>query len=155
MKRTMLLSGVAMAVALAAPLTLHADPGGHSRGHAKHERADVEHERDAHRDGDWRFHNDDRVVIRSYIAERYHRDCPPGLAKKHNGCMPPGKMHRYRSGEVLATNVVWEPVPQDVLVRLHEPYPGTQYVMVDRNVLLINEATKKVLDAITLYSAVQ
>jgi hypothetical protein len=25
--------------------------------------------------------------------------CPPGLAKKHNGCMPPGQARRFNRGE--------------------------------------------------------
>jgi hypothetical protein len=27
------------------------------------------------------------------------RHCPPGLAKKHNGCMPPGHAKRYNRGD--------------------------------------------------------
>lgn len=29
----------------------------------------------------------------------YSRDCPPGLAKKHNGCMAPGHARRLNRGQ--------------------------------------------------------
>jgi hypothetical protein len=29
----------------------------------------------------------------------YGRGCPPGLAKKHNGCMPPGQARKLARGE--------------------------------------------------------
>lgn len=96
-----------------------------------------------------------RVVIKEYISHNYHSNCPPGLAKKHNGCLPPGQAKKlYRVGYTLPSTVVWEPVPQSLLVRL-DPVPmGYQYVMVDRDVLLVSEASHKVIDAITLLSAV-
>lgn len=84
----------------------------------------------------------------------YKRSCPPGLAKKHNGCMPPAHAKRYIVGEVLPHDVVYYEVPRHVLVRL-EPAPyGTRYVRVDEDVLLISEASKKIIDAFTLLSAV-
>jgi hypothetical protein len=39
----------------------------------------------------YRHHREDRNY--GYRDER--RGCPPGLAKKHNGCMPPGQAKRY------------------------------------------------------------
>lgn len=67
------------------------------------ERSDGEY-RD--RDGDGRYDRDDR---RDRDDDRYDRDgrrfCPPGLAKKNNGCLPPGQVgrgmregDRYRDG---------------------------------------------------------
>ena len=37
-----------------------------------------------------------RFVYRDdyYVDERGRRGCPPGLAKKHNGCLPPGQARR-------------------------------------------------------------
>jgi hypothetical protein len=33
-----------------------------------------------------------RASIQGYFADQYRRGhCPPGLAKKHNGCMAPGQ----------------------------------------------------------------
>ena len=39
------------------------------------------------------FNEQHRARVREYYAKEYGdgRKCPPGLAKKHNGCMPPGQ----------------------------------------------------------------
>jgi hypothetical protein len=39
----------------------------------------------------YRHHREDRNY--GYRDER--RGCPPGLAKKHNGCMPPGQAKKW------------------------------------------------------------
>ncbi|MFY9287960.1 MAG: RcnB family protein [Alphaproteobacteria bacterium] len=97
----------------------------------------------------------DRKIIRQYIVDDYRSNCPPGLAKKHNGCMPPGQAKkRYHVGHVLPQDVVWEPIPQPLLVKLRPAPVGYRYVRVDTDVLLIAEASHKVIDAITLLSAV-
>lgn len=128
----------------------HDDHGhGHGKGHgSKH----WDHDDD---DVNVVIINNDRSRIRNYIYEDYRDHCPPGLAKKHNGCMPPGQYKkRYVVGRPLPSYVVYEPVPEYVLYDL-EPVPvGYQYVRVDRDVLLINMASKKVIDAVTLLSAV-
>jgi hypothetical protein len=94
----------------------------------------------------------DQEIIRSYIKSGYHPHCPPGLAKKHNGCLPPGIAKKYHMGERL--DAEYTPLPEGILVKLH-PMAGYQYVQVDRDVLLISEASKKVIDAVTLLSAVK
>lgn len=95
----------------------------------------------------------DRVLIRNYMVQDYRSHCPPGLAKKHNGCMPPGQAQKYRIGGVLADGI-YVPVSGDLLTILSPVPRGYQYVQVDQDVLLISEASKKVIDAVTLLSAV-
>lgn len=140
---------------LAAPA--HADKGGHGKGH-KDDKHHAEHW-DYNDDHDTNviivIGNNDRTVIRDYVANDWHRHCPPGLAKKHNGCMPPGQAKkRYRIGERLPDNVVFVPVPVELRERLHPVPSGYEYVQVDKDILLISEAGKKVIDAVTLLSAV-
>ncbi len=136
--------------------------------------ADKGHGKDGHR---WERHHDDdgqgedgrhggrvevividprdRVLIERYVARDYARNCPPGLAKKHNGCLPPGQAKkRYRVGERLPPDVVYYPVPRELLGELAPVPAGYEYVRVDKDILLIGEATKKVIDAVTLLSAV-
>jgi len=96
----------------------------------------------------------DRVRIQNYLANDYRRNCPPGLAKKHNGCMPPGQAKKYRVGYPLPHDVVFFPVTGDLLDYLSPVPRGYRYVQVDKDVLLIGEASKKVIDAVTLLSAV-
>jgi hypothetical protein len=60
------------------------------------------HERDrvfvAGADGDRRHDRNDRqvVVLTPYRDDGLIRGCPPGLAKKHNGCLPPGQAKKMR-----------------------------------------------------------
>lgn len=97
------------------------------------------------------FDDDDRRVTRVYYVEHYGgaRGCPPGLAKKHNGCMPPGHAKKYYIGQPLPTAVVYYPVPQPVLVQLPPPPVGHKYVRVAADILLIAVGTSMVVDAMT------
>lgn len=125
-----------------------ADPG---KGH-KH-KSHHEESHTGHRHGSDGFSDHDRVLIRTYLARDYHKHCPPGLAKKHNGCLPPGQAKKYRIGQILPPGI-YIPVAGDLLDVLSPVPRGYQYVQVDRDVLLISEASKKVIDAVTLLSAV-
>jgi hypothetical protein len=101
-----------------------------------------------------RIGTQDRAVIKDYIGKENRKHCPPGLAKKNNGCLPPGLAKKYSVGEVLPDNVEFFPVPGDLLKILSPAPKGYKYVQVDKDVLLIAEASKKVIDAVTLLSAV-
>lgn len=99
------------------------------------------------------FGDHNKVIISEYLAREYAPNCPPGLAKKHNGCLPPGiAKKRYVIGKPFHGQ--WHPVPHDLLSMLDPAPIGYQYVKVDKDVLLISEASKKVIDAVTLLSAV-
>ena len=74
--------------------------------------------------------------------------CPPGLAKKHNGCLPPGQAKKWQRGQVLARTVVYYPVPREVVVRIGVAPPGYRYVRVANDILLIAIGTQMVVDAI-------
>jgi Ni/Co efflux regulator RcnB len=97
------------------------------------------------------FDDDDRRSVRGYYVEHYGggKGCPPGLAKKNNGCMPPGQAKKYNIGQPLPTAVVYYPVPQPVLVTLPPPPVGHKYVRVAADILLIAVGTSMVVDAIT------
>ena len=46
--------------------------------------------------GGWYFGDRHRAAIRDYYDHQYRSGhCPPGLAKKHNGCMPPGQAKKW------------------------------------------------------------
>ncbi len=94
----------------------------------------------------------DQQLIRDYLRSKHARHCPPGIAKKNNGCLPPGIAKKYALGQPLPPGV-GKKLPGDLLSRLH-PVPGHMYVQVDKDILLIAEATRHVVDAITLLSAV-
>jgi Ni/Co efflux regulator RcnB len=95
------------------------------------------------------FREPQRVVVREYYEPRMRAGkCPPGLKKKHNGCMPPGQVRLWSRGHVLPPDVVYYPVPASVQVRLGTPPAGHKFVRVASDILLIAVGTSLVVDAI-------
>lgn len=123
---------------------------------------DYEHSERHHGDDDDDFNLDvnihigggDRELISRYIRDDLRRNCPPGLAKKNPPCIPPGQVKKWRKGYALPDDVVFFPVTGDLRANLSPLPRGYSYVHVDKDVLLIAEASKKVIDAVTLLSAV-
>lgn len=96
------------------------------------------------------FNDDKRAHIRSYYEDEFRGGhCPPGLAKKNNGCMPPGQAKKWRMGRPLPQNVVIYDVPPALVIRIGVPPPGYKYVRVASDILLIAVGTRMVADAIT------
>ena len=74
--------------------------------------------------------------------------CPPGLAKKGNGCMPPGQAKKaYSIGQPLPPGVVYYELPPVLAVRLGAPPAGHRFVRVAADILLIAIGTGMVVDA--------
>ncbi len=95
------------------------------------------------------FDDDKRTHIRTYYEEEFRSGfCPPGLAKKNNGCMPPGQAKKWRMGQPLARDVVFYDVPPALVVRIGVPPAGYKYVRVASDILMIAVGTRMVVDAI-------
>lgn len=95
------------------------------------------------------FGDSQRKVIRNYYGEQSRAGrCPPGLAKKNNGCMPPGQARKWAVGQALPRDVVYYSVPQSVVIQLGVPPPAHRYVRVAADILLIAIGTNLVIDAI-------
>jgi Ni/Co efflux regulator RcnB len=95
------------------------------------------------------FGGSQRDAARDYYGSQYSgKRCPPGLAKKNNGCMPPGQAKKWSVGHTLPRDVVFYPVPQTVSVRIGVPPSGYRYVRVANDILLIAIGTSMVVDAI-------
>jgi len=75
-------------------------------------------------------------------------NAPPGLAKKHNGCMPPGQAKKWVLGKPLPAGVVYYSLPRKILVELGPPPPNHKYVRVAQDILLLATGTGMVVDAI-------
>ena len=97
------------------------------------------------------FNDRDRDEVHRYWVDSYGRgNCPPGLAKKHNGCMPPGQAKkRYVVGQRLPTTVVIQPLPPVLVTRLGRAPAGYEYAVVDGDVVKLAIGTRLVVDAIT------
>lgn len=74
--------------------------------------------------------------------------CPPGLAKKNNGCLPPGQAKKWQKGHALPRDVQYYPVPNELVVRMGVPPAGYKYVRVAGDILLVAVGTMMVVDAI-------
>ena len=95
------------------------------------------------------FQDNHRTVVREYYVEQYRTGrCPPGLAKKNNGCMPPGHAKRWQIGQPLARNVVYYEVAPTLVTHFGPAPTGYRYVRVDSDILLIAIATGLVVDAL-------
>jgi len=95
------------------------------------------------------FGDQQRVVIREYYGKQHKAGrCPPGLAKKNNGCMPPGQAKKWAVGQPLHRDVVYYSVPKSVVIQLGLPPSGHKYVRVASDILLIAVGTGLIVDAI-------
>lgn len=90
-----------------------------------------------------------RVVVQEYYGQQYRAGrCPPGLAKKNNGCLPPGQAKKWAVGQPLPSDVRYYAVPQSVVLQLGVPPAGHKYVRVAADILLIAVGTGLIVDAI-------
>ncbi|WP_416898832.1 MAG: hypothetical protein ACMVY4_03620 [Minwuia sp.] len=80
--------------------------------------------------------------------------CPPGLAKKNNGCLPPGiAKKRYQIGQPVPDDVIIRYIPRDDYRHYPPVEDGYVYGRVDGDLLLIAEATRRVVDAVIAVDA--
>jgi Ni/Co efflux regulator RcnB len=95
------------------------------------------------------FGDEQRHAAQDYYGQQKAKgNCPPGLAKKNNGCMPPGQAKKWAKGQALPRDVVFYPVPNQVSVRIGLPPKGYRYVRVANDILMIAIGTNMVVDAI-------
>lgn len=139
----------------------------HDRYDRRDEREDRHDRRDRRGDERYERRGDDRhgssvqISIGGYFGERQRAavydyygqpprkpSCPPGLAKKGNGCQPPGQAKKWQLGKPLPRDVSYRPVEADVRVRLGTPPAGHEFVRVASDILLIAVGTSMVIDAI-------
>ncbi len=98
-----------------------------------------------------RFTDQHRRLIAEYYGGQQAqsgRKCPPGLAKKNNGCMPPGQAKKWGMGRPLPGDLRYYNLPRDLLRRLPPAPAGHRYVRVAADVLLIAVGSSMVIDAI-------
>ena len=140
-----------LALVMASMPTLADKPEGKGKGkgHERGERAE-QNERTKLAPGAGVYFDDRRRGdVRVYYGDEQRRGhCPPGLAKKNNGCMPPGQAKKWRIGSPLPRDVVMYDLPSALVVKIGAPPPGHKYVRVAADILLIAVGTSMVIDAI-------
>jgi len=94
------------------------------------------------------FRADHREQARRVYHEQYASagKCPPGLAKKNNGCMPPGQARKWAVGQPLPADVVVYEVPRPILVTLPPAPVGYRYERVGADIVLVRVSGRLVVD---------
>ena len=120
------------------------------RGERRDDNERSRRDRDGPSDGKrGHFENRHQVIVHEYYVEQFRGGrCPPGLAKKHNGCMPPGQAKNWQLGRPLAREVIYYEVPRPLVVQIGVPPSGYRYVRVATDILMIAIGTGMVVDAI-------
>jgi Ni/Co efflux regulator RcnB len=147
--------GLTVLATLALPAQADRDKHKHDPGHGHHEKGSGDPHRDEGDargpalDGSRYFREGEREHVRAWYSEEFRRgNCPPGLAKKHNGCLPPGQARRWRVGQPLDRDLEYHDLPPALLVTLSPAPSGYHYVRVANDILLIAAGTGMVLDAL-------
>ncbi len=140
----------ALQLALLNPAFADDHPGkGKGKGNARPQESSVSQDRDGGVSVNINIGETDRQAVREYYGEVARSGhCPPGLAKKNNGCMPPGQAKKWQIGRPLPRDVVFYDLPRELSVRLAVPPPGYRYVRVAADVLMIAAGTGMVAAAI-------
>lgn len=95
------------------------------------------------------FDDHHRAFVHDYYADQIRAGrCPPGLAKKHNGCMPPGQAKKWMMGQPLPRDVIAYDLPPAIIGQIGVPPEGYRYVRVANDILLISTGTRMIVDAI-------
>lgn len=96
------------------------------------------------------FVDSQREAARSYFAKQHGRgNCPPGLAKKNNGCLPPGQAKkRYVIGQPLPRGIVIAEIPVELSIRIGPAPAGYRYGILDGDLVKLAVGTMLVVDAI-------
>jgi Ni/Co efflux regulator RcnB len=161
---------VALAIAslfMAGPaLAKDKDDNGHGKdkNSQKHEAKADKHEGKGEKHADKRqreeikhgayFNDQHRTYARQYYTQHYGdgRHCPPGLAKKNNGCMPPGQARKWDVGQPIPRGVTIYSVPQPVLVHLPPVPYGYRYVRLGGDIVLMQQQNNLVVDIMFVLS---
>jgi Ni/Co efflux regulator RcnB len=95
------------------------------------------------------FTASDRGAIEAYYRDQARAgQCPPGLAKKNNGCQPPGQAKAWRKGQALAAGLPVRDLSPELRIRLPLPPVNHRYVELAGDILLVAVGTAIVVDAV-------
>ncbi len=96
------------------------------------------------------FNDQNRTYVRQYYSKNYGngKRCPPGLAKKNNGCMPPGQVRNWTVGQPVPRGVTVYTVPQPVIRQLPAAPYGYRYVLLGGDVVLVQQQNNVIVDII-------
>lgn len=96
------------------------------------------------------FNDQQRTYVREYYTTNYGpgKKCPPGLAKKGNGCMPPGQVRSWVVGQPIPRNVTIYSVPRPVILQLPPAPYGYRYARIGGDIVLVQQQNNLIVDVI-------
>ena len=96
------------------------------------------------------FNDRQRTVVREYYVQNYSNTqrCPPGLAKKNNGCFPPGQTRSWVVGQPIPRGVTVYQVPQPVILQLPPAPYGYRYSRIGGDIVLVQQQNNLIVDII-------
>lgn len=96
------------------------------------------------------FNDEHRTQARQYYSQTYSnaQKCPPGLAKKQNGCMPPGQAKKWAVGQPVPQGVTVYSVAQPVLRQLPPAPYGYRYARIGSDIVLVQQRNNVIVDII-------
>jgi Ni/Co efflux regulator RcnB len=151
------LMALAMASSFIAAPAFAKDHDDQGHGNDKHEakqeqkagKPAVKRERQEIRQGTF-FNDQQRSFARDYYGQHYGHghSCPPGLAKKNNGCLPPGQARKWDVGQPIPRGVAVYSVPQPVLVHLPPAPYGYRYARIGGDIVLVQQQNNVIIDII-------
>ena len=96
------------------------------------------------------FNDQQRTYVREYYTsyDGPGKKCPPGLAKKGNGCMPPGLVRSWQIGQPIPRNVIVYPVPRPVILQLPPAPYGYRYARLGGDIVLVQQQNNLIVDII-------
>lgn len=129
-----------------------ADPGGKGKGHGNPHgnqgHGNQGHGNQGQSQGKASFTTQDQTTISAYFGAMIQAgNCPPGLAKKNNGCQPPGQAKKWSLGRPLPAGLLSYPLPSQLMLQLRPP-SGYRYVQVGTDVLMLAIGTNMVVSAL-------
>lgn len=131
----------AAALAMAAPTVTMADPGKPKSGSNRAAKAHTGHGKES---------KSSRSTRRASTGYRYAgKACPPGLAKKYPGCIPPGQ---WKKGNRIPSGwsnyyVTYDRLPEYYRDR-YEMNPDYRYLYRNDRVYVIDAITRSIIDVI-------
>lgn len=135
----------------------HEKGGKHSQKHEdkaekraeKSEKKAEKREREEIKQGAY-FNDQQRTLVRQYYTTTYSnaKRCPPGLAKKNNGCLPPGQAQDLVVGQPVPKNVTVYQVAQPVIRKLPAAPAGYRYERIGGDIVLVQQENNIIVDII-------
>lgn len=95
------------------------------------------------------FNDTLRSAVREYFtANRGNGACPPGVILKSGRCEAAQSERSWKLGQALPGALTTKELPAPLLEKLGPTPAGHSYVQVDGDLLLINSATRTVIDSV-------